>query len=996
MEFLRSVKDFYNDLNSATLSGAIDVIVVRAPDGSLHGSPFHVRFGKLNVLRTKERVVSIRVNGERVPLKMKLGAAGECFFVQEEKPRLAGDIVCSPIPSRSASHRSRLSTRNGGTSTTDGTEQSEGQSETKTKDNVGKEEEQQNGGTDSGLGSGPGSGSLSPQEMADTFSHESSPKLARPVPLATAIAAATATTTTTTTVDIAVAGSVRNIVPSSPLQPISGVRSDTSSPVSSEVDSTPTASPVRPLPPLRVDSTDTIAEWDWGALPMHVRRDGGAVADSRVGGPPQLPWISSLARSLHASASPGAGLLRPGGGIGASEGVYLRDLDPQLRDIEPDNISFHSTNEELLLDHSGDHSPAILHHHHHHSSRGPSIAATPQTYSPEPGGGGEGYSGSTSSSAAASRNMPISLSRSTTSSPSLVNFDALQQHQQQLLSASAPGGLTVSPQPQSMFAHDTMGMALQPPSPSHGGIEVSLCGGLSQDASLAELEASFNKHAVSFDAFQSNPMILSHPNLVFRIHGKYLNWAAAAPIVMSFVLYGRALPPAVVEDVLEEHIPKTAKRGWSRWFWSSGSGGGGGGGGVKGGHRVKLVSESDSIDTVVPPAGGGRGGAGGGDTATVADGRGLGSRGDGSASAADDIAINVDDGGGSIAGAEALSSTVGQSTAGAAGAKAVSAMAGVVAADANVFVDRTGDSTAGGGKSASSSSRRRSSSTSSTSSQRSNSASPSGQREYYKALRLTSEQLKELPLKEGRNIIEFSVISKMQGRAKVQCLCYLWPHDAKIVVSDIDGTITKSDVLGHLAQHTGLDWTHAGVAKLFSHVADNGYRVVYLSARNIAYAGATRGYIEGVRQDGVGLPDGPILLAPTSLLRSLHNEVILKVSDRFKSACLNDLLRLFPPGAAYYAGFGNRESDINAYKAVGIRPSRIFIINPASEVLIPTSAYRSSYKHLEDIADELFPPLQRPMAEGLVPTDTTFGAFEFWRSEPVQLSEEDFDVVFKS
>lgn len=54
-----TVKEMYRGLNPATLTGGIDVIVVRQPDGSFHCSPFHVRFGKLGVLRSSEKVVSI-------------------------------------------------------------------------------------------------------------------------------------------------------------------------------------------------------------------------------------------------------------------------------------------------------------------------------------------------------------------------------------------------------------------------------------------------------------------------------------------------------------------------------------------------------------------------------------------------------------------------------------------------------------------------------------------------------------------------------------------------------------------------------------------------------------------------------------------------------------------------------------------------------------------------------------------------------------------------
>jgi phosphatidate phosphatase LPIN len=52
-----SVHTFYNELNPATLSGAIDIVVVKQADGQLSSSPFHVRFGKLSVLRPQEKKV---------------------------------------------------------------------------------------------------------------------------------------------------------------------------------------------------------------------------------------------------------------------------------------------------------------------------------------------------------------------------------------------------------------------------------------------------------------------------------------------------------------------------------------------------------------------------------------------------------------------------------------------------------------------------------------------------------------------------------------------------------------------------------------------------------------------------------------------------------------------------------------------------------------------------------------------------------------------------
>lgn len=57
-QVLVTVKELYKGINQATLSGCIDVVVVRQKDGTYQCSPFHVRFGKLGVLRSKEKVVS--------------------------------------------------------------------------------------------------------------------------------------------------------------------------------------------------------------------------------------------------------------------------------------------------------------------------------------------------------------------------------------------------------------------------------------------------------------------------------------------------------------------------------------------------------------------------------------------------------------------------------------------------------------------------------------------------------------------------------------------------------------------------------------------------------------------------------------------------------------------------------------------------------------------------------------------------------------------------
>lgn len=44
---------------------------------------------------------------------------------------------------------------------------------------------------------------------------------------------------------------------------------------------------------------------------------------------------------------------------------------------------------------------------------------------------------------------------------------------------------------------------------------------------------------------------------------------------------------------------------------------------------------------------------------------------------------------------------------------------------------------------------------------------------------------------------------------------------------------SRSDVLGHILPIMGKDWAQSGVAKLFTKIKNNGYKLLYLSARAI-------------------------------------------------------------------------------------------------------------------------------------------------------------------
>uniref|UniRef100_A0A8C0EWX3 phosphatidate phosphatase n=1 Tax=Bubo bubo TaxID=30461 RepID=A0A8C0EWX3_BUBBB len=233
-----------------------------------------------------------------------------------------------------------------------------------------------------------------------------------------------------------------------------------------------------------------------------------------------------------------------------------------------------------------------------------------------------------------------------------------------------------------------------------------------------------------------------------------------------------------------------------------------------------------------------------------------------------------------------------------------------------------------------------------------------------------------LNLQDGPNEVAFSVTTQYQGTCRCEATIYLWNWDDKVVISDIDGTITKSDALGHILPHLGKDWTHHGIAKLFHKIHLNGYRFLYCSARAIGMAHITKGYLKWVNEQGCALPKGPILLAPSSLFSAFHREVIEKKPEVFKIACLMDIQNLFAMKLPFYAAFGNR--DVYAYKQVGLPESRIFTVNPKGELIQElTKNHKSTYERLSELVELIFPPLGQSGSIALVCPE--YSHFAYWR-----------------
>jgi phosphatidate phosphatase LPIN len=194
----------------------------------------------------------------------------------------------------------------------------------------------------------------------------------------------------------------------------------------------------------------------------------------------------------------------------------------------------------------------------------------------------------------------------------------------------------------------------------------------------------------------------------------------------------------------------------------------------------------------------------------------------------------------------------------------------------------------------------------------------------------------------------------------------------------------------------GRDWTHLGVAKLYTDIATNGYNLIYLTSRAVGQADMTRGYLNGVSQDGYRLPKGAVIMSPDRTYAALRREVYLRKPEVFKMGCLRDIMSLFQEPQAegeehklrtpFYAGFGNRLTDALSYRSVSIPPTRIFTINSNAEVslnLLTLKTYKTSYVTMREIVDHYFPPIGMLVKEG----GEDYTDFNYWRDRPLAIDD---------
>lgn len=157
-------------------------------------------------------------------------------------------------------------------------------------------------------------------------------------------------------------------------------------------------------------------------------------------------------------------------------------------------------------------------------------------------------------------------------------------------------------------------------------------------------------------------------------------------------------------------------------------------------------------------------------------------------------------------------------------------------------------------------------------------------------------------------------VSVVGDRSGARFLAFVAPQDSKLVVTDVDGTLTSSEneFVETVAVGSSAE-VQPHAAQALQALAAAGYQIVYVTARGNYYTEDTRTWLASE-----GFPRGPLRLAP--------DRVTLPGADTitYKTSTFLDLETSF----SIFAGIGNRDSDITAYTNAAVDPFHIFIKLP--------------------------------------------------------------------
>ena len=193
-------------------------------------------------------------------------------------------------------------------------------------------------------------------------------------------------------------------------------------------------------------------------------------------------------------------------------------------------------------------------------------------------------------------------------------------------------------------------------------------------------------------------------------------------------------------------------------------------------------------------------------------------------------------------------------------------------------------------------------------------------------------QLAQL-LRPGRNPARYFLLDEDKVVGVAYTNVFLWSGEDRVVISDIDGTITKSNAGGiyDTILTESYKHCHEAVCQFFSLVASKERtKVLYVTSRPISLSVRTRKFIDNLRQQNHSLPEGPVLGFLGNIPQLLIMELVAYRTHHFKAEILwKHVVEPFRRAGLvhpFHAAFGNTFLDVQAYGMVAVPLARTYII----------------------------------------------------------------------
>lgn len=182
------------------------------------------------------------------------------------------------------------------------------------------------------------------------------------------------------------------------------------------------------------------------------------------------------------------------------------------------------------------------------------------------------------------------------------------------------------------------------------------------------------------------------------------------------------------------------------------------------------------------------------------------------------------------------------------------------------------------------------------------SESPDSELSHYPSERV----LQAFSLQKGRN----SVQCGNETLGYVEFSIFLWDAASRVVVVDVDGTLTRSNLRGYFETvFLGTyDYIHVGVVLFLLFLDKMGLRILYLTARPRSHVAETRELLRNMTEGGNYLPAGPLFTHRGGRMTTLYMELISESTASFKRSVMQEVADVYRR-VAFMEG-GNRELEI--------------------------------------------------------------------------------------